>query len=36
MDFDLATKHGGQLITFDQNIAISTIPVAKPENLHIL
>lgn len=32
----LATKHGGRLVTFDQNIAISTVPAAKPENLHVL
>ena len=32
----LATKRGGRLTTFDQNISLSTVPAAKAENLHVL
>jgi uncharacterized protein len=32
----LAAKHGGRLVTFDQNISLSAVTIAKPENLSVL
>jgi toxin-antitoxin system PIN domain toxin len=32
----VAAKHHGRLVTFDQNISLSTVRIAKPENLVVL
>ena len=32
----LATKHEGTLVTFDQNISLKAVRMAKPQNLSVL
>jgi toxin-antitoxin system PIN domain toxin len=32
----LATKHGGKLVTFDRNIPLTAVQIAKPANLSVL
>lgn len=32
----LAVEHGGALATFDHRIALSTVPGAQPEHLHLM
>lgn len=32
----LAVAHGGRFVTFDQAVALSAVPGAKPENLTVL